>query len=159
MRTFAAQVEGLVDQFDTTDSGEVDGLTPYRASIADGLGPGAAWVDGILKGALEVDRRSFLGSIALGLLPSPRSADAQPAGGVVKIGMLRSAPRREETVSAHEPQHALAPEGQPPVGQTGPHFSIALAMDGARGQDRADRRHDFAIAVPRLGSSWRSSER
>lgn len=36
-----------------------------------------------------MDRRAFLGSVVLGLLPAPRSATAQPAVGIAKIGVLR----------------------------------------------------------------------
>src|SRR5947209_11265327 len=62
------------------------------------------------------------------------------------------APRREEPVGAHEPQHPLAAEIQPAVSQPGPHLAIALPMEGAGGEDGADRLDNLAIAVPRLRS-------
>jgi len=39
-------------------------------------------------------------------------------------------PGRQELVLAHEAQHALAADGQAPVGQARPHFTIAFAWNG-----------------------------
>lgn len=46
-------------------------------------------VGGLLKGAVLVDRRAVLGSLALGLLVAARSAGAQSTAGIPQIGLLR----------------------------------------------------------------------
>ncbi len=60
-------------------------------------------------------------------------------------------PGRQELVLAHEAQHALAADGQAPVGQARPHFTIAFAMERRRREDLPDRRDEREIAGDRRG--------
>jgi hypothetical protein len=99
---------------------------------ADGFG------EMMIDGAEEPAPAVALGIEARGVGPPHLVGPLRDDGAVVsRIAVRGAQPARcQQDMNAHEPQHALAPEVQPAVGQAGPHFAIALAMEWARGQDR-----------------------
>src|SRR5262245_40850341 len=62
---------------------------------------------------------------------------------------------RQQPVCSHQPQHALAAHRIAAMGQPCPHLAITLAMERARGQDRADLLDE--LSVPRSPSWARAS--
>src|SRR5262249_19394659 len=83
--------------------------------------------------------------------PHPVGSIGDDRAVVRRVAIRRAQPtRRQQPVAAHEPQHALPAQGQPPVGQARPDLPIAFPVEGAGSEHGTDRLDHLGIALPRL---------
>src|SRR5436309_188426 len=87
----------------------------------------------------------------------PRRGDR---AGVRRIAVRRPlAPWRQELMLAHQPQDALAADGEPAMGEPRADLPVALAVERRRDEHRPDRRNELAVADRRLRAALRPEDR